>query len=61
MKISLKGVLQYFFIFSEGLVVWGEHGLFYILGDIQDGLLDTIKELCKDLEQYHQQKLVLLF
>ena len=32
MKISLKGVLQYFFIFSEGLVFWGERGVFYILG-----------------------------
>ena len=28
-------VFQYFLIFSEGLVFLGEHGVFYILGDIQ--------------------------
>ena len=35
MEISLKGALQYFLIFSEELDLWGEHGVFYILGDIQ--------------------------
>ena len=60
MKISLKGVLQYFFIFSEGLVFWGETRSILYFREYP-GLLDTIKELCKDLEQCHQQKLVLLF
>ena len=60
MKISLKGVLQYFFIFSEGLVfLEGTRNILYFRG--YPGLVDTIKELCKDLGQYHKQKLVLLF
>ena len=53
--VTSKEVLQYFVIFSGSLVFTGKPwSIFLILG-----LVGTIKQMPKDLEQYHQKRVTI--